>query len=300
MLTAILLFSSRADAANALFTFEANLTNSITVVGHVIVDTTSAEYAPGGTVTFSNGGIKAYRFEATGGNISELIDSRDIPNPTPQGLTFTFSATSFPAIDSWDMSLSNQATPLFQFITVQSGPATGFEQWAGDALSGTSFPSDGAWVFGGVLPLRPRYAFSASLSNGVNVAGEVILNGKDVNFAPGGTVTYSGDSILTYRFEASNGTDSELINSNLISEPAPQGLTMTFLASGFPEVLTWDMSLSNQSAPLYQFITVQSGPGTGFEQWAGDDLSAISFPSSGRWVYDTIFYDRFESSNNAH
>lgn len=93
-------------------------------------------------------GVLTFRFEATNGSVTELIDTATIPNPTPQTIRMTFSDTNFPEVESWDFSCSNENQPpgLIQFITVQSPTSSGFEQRAGFAIGGSAFPSSGDWT----------------------------------------------------------------------------------------------------------------------------------------------------------
>jgi len=99
-------------------------------------------------VDFSTGEILVYRFQATNGSVTEVINSQLIAVPTPQTIRFKFSSTSFPAVEAWDMSCSNQdLSGLFQVITVRSrripasnsGPGSSWRkpfplQWRVDGL----------------------------------------------------------------------------------------------------------------------------------------------------------------------
>ena len=105
----LLAMAANANAAEALYGFSANLSNGITVTGSVVVDSSNPGFTPGGTVEFTSGGVTDYRFEATNGATTELIDSRQIGSPNPQTIRMTFSSGTFPAVESWDFSLSNQS-----------------------------------------------------------------------------------------------------------------------------------------------------------------------------------------------
>ena len=111
------------------------------------VETNDPGCEPGGTVQFNTGGITAFYFSATNGSTTEVIDSSQF-TPTPQTMKLTFSTANFPEVESWDFSFSNEyyGGILIQMITVYSPSNSGFEQWAGNLLSGTSFPSSGVWT----------------------------------------------------------------------------------------------------------------------------------------------------------
>jgi hypothetical protein len=136
-----------AAAVQVPFSFTASVSNGITITGQVMVETTNPGCVPGGMVEFNSGGITSFYFSATNGSITEVIDSSVIV-PTPQTMRLIFSVASFPAIEAWDFSFSNEwyGGILIQMITVHSPSNSGYEQWAGNQLGGFTQPSNGAWL----------------------------------------------------------------------------------------------------------------------------------------------------------
>lgn len=151
-----ILGAGSADAVEVPFTFTASVSNGITITGHVMVETTNPGCVPGGMVEFVSGGITSFYFSATNGSVTEVIDSSVIV-PTPQTMRLIFSVASFPAIEAWDFSFSNEwyGGVLLQMITVHSPSNPGYEQWAGNQLGGFTQPSSGVWVAPNVVATDP-------------------------------------------------------------------------------------------------------------------------------------------------
>ena len=275
--------AGNAAAGIATYNFTAGLSNGITMIGQVKVNTNDPGYVAGGTVNFNTGGITAFKFTASNGSSTEIIDSQLIAGPNPQTMKLTFSVGSFPQVAAWDFSFSNQGAPLIQAITVHTPSDTGFEQWAGSQLSGSSFPSSGVWTYQGSDGGPGTCSFTASLSNGITMTGLITVNTGDPGYRPGGTVNFNTGGITAFKFIATNGAATEIIDSQQISGPNPQTMKLTYSVAQFPQAAAWDFSFSNQGAPLIQAITVRTPSDTGFEQWAGSLLSGSSFPSSGVW-----------------
>lgn len=156
LITALCLVAVLATSASALqapYSFTASLDASTTLTGQVSVETTDPGFAPGGTVQFSTGGITAFYFSATNGITTEVIDS-SLFTPTPQTMKLTFSATSFPQVESWDFSFSNEfyGGVLIQAITVYSPTNPGYDSWSGVLLAAHDSPSSGVWTAPEVVP----------------------------------------------------------------------------------------------------------------------------------------------------
>ena len=276
--------AGNAAAGSAIYTFRASLSNGITMTGQVTVNSSDPGYVPGGTVNFNTGGITAFKFKASNGTTSETIDSQLIPVPNPQTMKLTFSNAQFPQVGAWDFSFSNEGSPLIQAITVHSPSNSGYEQWAGAQLSGSDFPSSGVWTYKGLVGGPGQTCgFTASLSNGITMTGQVTVNTGDPGYVPGGTVNFNTGGITAFKFKASNGVVSETIDSQLIPNPTPQTMKLTYSVALFPQIEAWDFSFSNEGAPLIQAITVHSPSNSGYEQWAGAQLQGSDFPSSGVW-----------------
>ena len=276
--------AGNASAGSAIYDFTAQLSDGITMTGQVTVNTSDPGYVAGGTVNFNTGGITSFKFTANDGSASETIDSQLIANPTPQTMKLTFSVGSFPQVGAWDFSFSNEGAPLIQAITVRSPSNSGYEQWAGNQLDGAHFPSSGVWTYKGLVGAPGQTCnFTAHLSDGITMTGQVTVNTGDPGYVPGGTVDFHTGGITAFKFTATNGSTSETINSQVIANPTPQTMKLTYSVALFPQVAAWDFSFSNEGVPLIQAITVHSPSNSGYEQWAGDQLDGAGFPSSGVW-----------------
>jgi hypothetical protein len=71
------------------------------------------------------------------------------------------------------------------------------------------------------------YDFTANLSDGITMTGQVTVNTSDPGYVPGGTVNFNTGGITTFKFTANNGSVSETIDSQVIANPTPQTMKLT-------------------------------------------------------------------------
>lgn len=129
------------------------------------------------------------------------------------------------------------------------------------------------------------FDFSATISNGITITGQVMVETTNPGCVPGGMVEFNSGGITSFYFSATNGSTTEVIDSSVIV-PTPQTMRLTFSVANFPEIEAWDFSFSNEwfGGVLIQMITVHSPSDAGYEQWSGEVLGGFTQPSTGVWT----------------
>ena len=128
------------------------------------------------------------------------------------------------------------------------------------------------------------FNFSATISGGIVITGQVMVETTNPGCVPGGMVEFATGGITSFYFSATNGSITEVIDSSVIV-PTPQTMRLVFSVANFAEVEAWDFSFSNEwyGGVLIQMVTVHSPSNPGYEQWAGDQLGGFIQPSAGVW-----------------